>query len=76
MIAVMSIIHAIVISPFVVLGILFLRGKGADLIAGYNTSSPTKKAKTDEKVGFCVKNYSSIFKMDINASLGTLTLPT
>lgn len=47
--AVMCVIYAIVIVPFVVLGFVFLRGKGADLIAGYNTSSPAKKAKTDEK---------------------------
>lgn len=31
------------------LGILFLSGKGAFLIAGYNTSSQAEKAKTDEK---------------------------
>ena len=31
------------------LGILFASGRGADLIAGYNTASREKKAKTDEK---------------------------
>ena len=34
---------------FVVLGIIFSSGKGADLIAGYNTASREEKAKTDEK---------------------------
>ena len=34
---------------FIVLGIVFASGKGADLIAGYNTASRTEKAHTDEK---------------------------
>ena len=34
---------------FVVLGIIFGSGKGANLIAGYNTASPEEKVKTDEK---------------------------
>ncbi|MBO4422775.1 MAG: DUF3784 domain-containing protein [Clostridia bacterium] len=34
---------------FIVLGVVFACGKGAGLIAGYNTSSPEEKAKTDEK---------------------------
>ena len=34
---------------FIVLGIIFGSGKGADLIAGYNTASREEKAKTDEK---------------------------
>ena len=34
---------------FVLLGTIFGFGKGADLIAGYNTASPEEKAKTDEK---------------------------
>ena len=34
---------------FIVLGIVFASGKGADLIAGYNTASPEEKAKIDEK---------------------------
>ena len=34
---------------FVVLGIIFAAGKGANLIAGYNTASREEKAKTDEK---------------------------
>ena len=34
---------------FVVLGIVFASGKGANLIAGYNTASREEKEKTDEK---------------------------
>lgn len=42
-------IHLIVVCSFIVLGILFSKGKGAFLIAGYNTAPPREKAKTDEK---------------------------
>ena len=42
-------IHSVIIAVFVLLGLLFSAGKGAGLIAGYNTSSPQKKAKYDEK---------------------------
>ena len=38
-----------VAAVFIVLGIVFLSGKGADLIAGYNTASPEEKAGIDEK---------------------------
>lgn len=34
---------------FVLLGLLFSRGKGAFLIAGYNTSSKAEQEKYDEK---------------------------
>ena len=34
---------------FVFLGVLFFCGKGAALIAGYNTASPHEKARYDEK---------------------------
>ena len=36
-------------SLFVALGIIFGLGKGANLIAGYNTATHEEKAKTDEK---------------------------
>ena len=43
----------IVYSVFAVPGLIFaaflLCGKGADLIAGYNTASPEERAKWDEK---------------------------
>ena len=34
---------------FLVLGLTFSRGKGAFLIAGYNTASKAEKARYDEK---------------------------
>ena len=42
-------IHLSVVVLFVVLGVVFLRGKGANLISGYNTASVEEKMKTDEK---------------------------
>ena len=42
-------IHGCMILLFVLLGIIFSRGKGAFLIAGYNTSSKEEKSKYDEK---------------------------
>lgn len=44
--------HLIVIGIFVLLGILFSLGKGAGLIAGFNTSSAAEKAKFD-KIKLC-----------------------
>ena len=42
-------VHLIVAALFVLLGVMFLRGKAASLVAGYNTASPQEKAATDEK---------------------------
>ena len=42
-------IHCGVILLFLLLGLVFSRGKGAFLIAGYNTASREEKAKYDEK---------------------------
>lgn len=42
-------IHCGVILLFLFLGLVFSRGKGAFLIAGYNTASREEKAKYDEK---------------------------
>ena len=77
-------IHAILLILFIVFGVVFLRGKGANLIAGYNTSSPTQKAKTDEKalcrfmgksmfaLAFCwlILSVGSIFEISILLKLG------
>ena len=41
--------HLAVIALFLGLAALFSRGKGAFLIAGYNTASQKEKAKYDEK---------------------------
>ena len=46
----MLIIFLGMIALFIVLGLVFSRGKGAFLIAGYNTASKAEKVKYDEKV--------------------------
>ena len=38
-----------VIALFAVVGVVFLRGKGVDLISGYNTLSEAQKQALDEK---------------------------
>lgn len=43
------VIRLLVAASFLALGIVFSRGKGTSLIAGYNTASPEEKAKYDEK---------------------------
>ena len=67
-------IHAVIMIVFIVLGISFLCGKGANLIAGYNTSSPTAKAKTDEKAlcRFMGKSMFALAACWIILSLGTI----
>lgn len=45
----MWIANAVIAMLFVLLGILFSQGKGAFLIAGYNTASPAEKDRYDEK---------------------------
>ena len=45
----MWIANAAMAAVFVLLGILFSRGKCAFLIAGYNTASASEKARYDEK---------------------------
>jgi hypothetical protein len=42
------VVHLVIVAVFVLLGILFLNGKGSFLIAGYNTASKTQKEKIDE----------------------------
>ena len=42
-------IHLIIIALFLLLGILFRKGKGTFLIAGYNTASRQTREKIDEK---------------------------
>ncbi len=42
-------IHGAVVGALVLLGIIFLKGKGSFLIAGYNTASKAEKEKIDEK---------------------------
>lgn len=42
-------IHGAVVGALVLLGIIFLKGKGSFLIAGYNTASKAEKEKIDGK---------------------------
>ena len=42
-------VFLVITGLFVVLGIIFASGKGANLIAGYNTATYEEKSKTDEK---------------------------
>lgn len=46
----MHIFDFIITFIFVVLGIIFYKGKGLFLIAGYNTMGKEKKSKLDEKL--------------------------
>lgn len=43
------IVHLAVAALLALLGAMFFGGKGASLIAGYNTATPQEKAATDEK---------------------------
>ena len=45
----MLVVNLIVIAFFVLMGILFARGKGMSLIAGYNTLSHREKEKYDKE---------------------------
>ena len=45
----MKFVPLVFILPFLGLAILFSRGKGAELIAGYNTASRARREQTDEK---------------------------
>lgn len=42
-------IHGAAVVLLLILGVIFLKGKGAFLIAGYNTASKAEKEKIDEK---------------------------
>lgn len=42
-------IHGAIVGLFVILGLVFLSGRGSFLIAGYNTASEKEKAETDER---------------------------
>lgn len=42
--------HSIIIGLLIILGIIFSCGKGAFLIAGYNTASKAEKNRIDEKL--------------------------
>ena len=43
------IVQFILVVVFIILGVVFFKGKGAFLIAGYNTAGREERAKYDEK---------------------------
>ena len=43
------IITGILLVPGIIFGIILCSGRGIDMIAGFNTSSPEERAKWDEK---------------------------
>ena len=43
------VINLVVVASLVLLGVLFARGKGASLIAGYNTMPRAEREKVDKK---------------------------
>ena len=43
------VIHLLVAASFLALSLIFARGRGTSLIAGYNTAAPEEKARYDEK---------------------------
>ncbi|KIL53554.1 hypothetical protein KP77_05300 [Jeotgalibacillus alimentarius] len=47
-----AIVNFVLMVPFLIIGVVFSRGKGASLIAGYNTMPEDEKAKYDE-VALC-----------------------
>ena len=53
-------IHGAVVGALVLLGIIFLKGKGSFLIAGYNTASKAEKEKIDDKEAVHVCGYADV----------------
>lgn len=47
------IVQLIIVAVFIILGIVFFKGKGKFLIAGYNTASREEQDKYDEKALCC-----------------------
>ncbi len=44
------IVNLVLMIPFLIMGVMFSKGRGASLIAGYNTLPESEKAKYDEVV--------------------------
>lgn len=80
-------IFGLIVLFLVILGVVFLCGKGAFLIAGYNTMSPEEKARWDEKalckavgvlmlvcaVFFAVVGLSAVFQNYILLTVSTIS---
>lgn len=45
----LAIVYFVIAAPLVALAIVMICGRGASLVAGYNTASPAKRAQIDEK---------------------------
>lgn len=69
---VLLIIIAVPIILFVVLGFVFMKGKGAFLIAGYNTMPPEKKEKYDT-VALCKFMGKMMFALSFSMILWLLS---
>ena len=68
------IVYGLLFLLFVTLGVVFLYGKGAFLIAGYNTATPTERANFNEKAlcrSMAVMMFAIAFSLVISA-LGLL----
>ena len=76
----MWIVHIVVALMFLLLGTVFMRGKGAFLIAGYNTSSKEEKAKYDEKalcrfMGKIMFSFAACFLIMATSDLLNVMVP-
>ena len=69
------IVYGILILLFLVMGVLFAKGKGQKLIAGYNTMSEREREKIDEtKLLRIMRNGMFVFAgCEVLALIGTLT---
>lgn len=65
------IIHGFLILLFLILGIVLWRGKGAFLIAGYNTAKPSERAKYNEKA-LCRSVAVILFAMALSFAVSAL----
>ena len=69
------IVHGVLILLFLIMGVLFAKGKGQKLIAGYNTMSEREREKIDEtKLLRIMRNGMFVFTgCEVLALIGTLT---
>lgn len=64
----MWVVHIVVALIFLLLGTVFMSGKGAFLIAGYNTSSKEEKTSYDQKA-LCKFMGKSMFALALSVFL-------
>ncbi|PID23166.1 hypothetical protein CSV61_01530 [Sporosarcina sp. P3] len=68
-------IMLLIMVGFIGLGIMFMNGKGAMIIAGYNTMSPVEKEKYDE-VALCKFMGKMMFALSFSMVFGYLVIYT